>query len=441
MDSERRFPDDAVPAQTPLQSRLLSLAAHGLRVRLGLRGLGRRALGIVLLLVTVFLWTISNFLSSLIFSDQTYDKPFFLVYINTAVFAVSLVPRFIRYMSRGGVHGLRCDVRQLWCDWRQGTLGGATSSNRTCHRMDEHDTESAEALLVHGNGLLGPPASDEAAVAGEQNEDKLSFGETAKLSLEFCMLWSLANYFASACLEYTSVASVTILTSTSSVSTLVFCAILGVEPFSMRRLVGVVASLAGIVLVSTVDLTGNSDDQRGTFPEKTTLQVALGDAMALFSALIYGLYVTVMKLRVGNEDSVDMQLFFGLVGFFNLVLLWPLFFILDWTGIETVSTLSHWTREWEEVASSVSSFVSDYAWAYSMLLTTPLVVTVGLSLTIPLSLVGEMIQYNQYSSFVYWVGAAIVLVSFVFVSNESHEKKHHESSGILDTTERQRLQS
>jgi len=54
-----------------------------------------------------------------------------------------------------------------------------------------------------------------------------------------------------------------------------------------------------------------------------------------------------------------------------------------------------------------------------MLLTTPLVVTVGISLTIPLSLIGEMIQYAQFSSWVYWVGAGIVFVSFVFVNHES----------------------
>lgn len=56
-----------------------------------------------------------------------------------------------------------------------------------------------------------------------------------------------------------------------------------------------------------------------------------------------------------------------------------------------------------------------------MLLTTPLVVTVGLSLTIPLSLIGEMVQYNKYSSFVYWIGAAVVLSSFVFINKESPE--------------------
>lgn len=61
------------------------------------------------------------------------------------------------------------------------------------------------------------------------------------------------------------------------------------------------------------------------------------------------------------------------------------------------------------------------SWAYAMLLTSPLVVTVGLSLTIPLSLIGEMIQYSQYSSWIYWVGAAIVLVSFLFINHESAE--------------------
>jgi solute carrier family 35 protein F5 len=55
-------------------------------------------------------------------------------------------------------------------------------------------------------------------------------------------------------------------------------------------------------------------------------------------------------------------------------------------------------------------------------MTTPLVVTVGLSLTIPLSLIGEILQYQQYSSFTYWVGAVVVFVSFIVVSRESHDE-------------------
>lgn len=79
--------------------------------------------------------------------------------------------------------------------------------------------------------------------------------------------------------------------------------------------------------------------------------------------------------------------------------------------------------------NSLASFVSDIAWAFAMLLTTPLVVTVGLSLTIPLSLIGEMIQYGQYSSFMYWIGAVVVFMSFVFINNESMENGDKEESG------------
>lgn len=56
-----------------------------------------------------------------------------------------------------------------------------------------------------------------------------------------------------------------------------------------------------------------------------------------------------------------------------------------------------------------------------MLLTSPLVVTVGLSLTIPLSLIGQMIEYSQTSSVSYFIGACIVLLSFVFVNHESNQ--------------------
>ena len=229
---------------------------------------------------------------------------------------------FLRYLMHHGVSGLRRDLVQMWNEHK-----GHTPIAKD--EPTEEDIFAGERLLVDDEAAAEP-----LRVA---STEKLSFRETAVLSLEFCMLWFVANYFASACLEYTSVASVTILTSTSSVWTLIFCALFRVEAFSLRKLIGVLASLAGVVLISTVDLSGESDENRGSFPHKTTAQIAIGDSMAFISAVVYGMYVTVMKRRVGDEEKVNMQLFFGLVGVFNLVLLWPLFFILHWTNIEPVS--------------------------------------------------------------------------------------------------------
>ena len=59
-----------------------------------------------------------------------------------------------------------------------------------------------------------------------------------------------------------------------------------------------------------------------------------------------------------------------------------------------------------------------------MVLTSPLVVTVGLSLTIPLSLVGELVVQGRSESVVYWIGAIIVVCSFVFVDREEVKEGH-----------------
>ncbi|KAK1754769.1 hypothetical protein QBC47DRAFT_225792 [Echria macrotheca] len=412
-----------------------------LRQRLGLLGVARRTLGILLLLFTVLMWTLSNFLASYIFSDNSYSKPFFLVYVNTSVFAVSLIPMVIRYAMQNGISSLRTRAVELWREQRHG-MAVLKSQDEEAHGLrDDDDEEETGALLVDDEGSLAamdlaPPPRKTAAANGGDNDEKLSFGETAWLSLEFCMLWFVANYFASACLEYTSVGSATILTSTSGIWTLITCALWKVEVFTLRKLVGVVASLAGVILISSVDLTGMSGGDQGSFPHKTTGEIAIGDAMAFFSSIIYGIYVTVMKRRVGNEDRVDMPLFFGLVGLLNVALLWPGFFILHWTGIETFElppTGKIWTIV---VVNSIASFLSDMSWAYAMLLTTPLVVTVGISLTIPLSLIGEMIQYSQYSSWVYWVGAGIVLMSFVFINHESHEEGEADDKEGVDVSGR-----
>lgn len=257
------------------------------------------------------------------FSDNSYDKPFLVVYVNSSIFAFSLLGMTFRYIVKNGVAHFKAEAGQVYHEFRTGT-------KRVPLEVQDRDTRAGERLLSDDEG------SFDVVDTTDPVEEKLSFLETARLSLEFSMLWFLANYTASACLEYTSVASVTILTSTSSVWTLIFCSLMRIEPFSWRKLVGVLASLTGVILISTVDLSGSSDENRGSFPHKTLGEIAIGDSMAFVSAVIYGLYVTVMKRKVGNEDKVNMPLFFGLVGTFILTLLWPLFFVLHFTGIEPV---------------------------------------------------------------------------------------------------------
>jgi solute carrier family 35 protein F5 len=116
--------------------------------------------------------------------------------------------------------------------------------------------------------------------------------------------------------------------------TLIFATFVGVERFTFKKLFGVLASFAGIILTSSVDISGSNDANRGTFPHKSSTQIAVGDVLALISAVIYGVYATTMKKKIGDESKVNMPLFFGFVGLFGMIVLLPGFPLLHYTGVE-----------------------------------------------------------------------------------------------------------
>ena len=298
-----------------------------------------------------------------------------------------------------------------------------SSSSSISPKSRERGDEAAQVLLgddlVHSQELSRSMMSEE--------EESMTILETAKLALEFCFLWFGANYFAAGCLEYTTVASSTILASTSSIWTLLLGSILRVERFTMRKFIGVCASLLGVALISSIDVSGQSDENRGNFPHKTPRELAIGDVMAFVSAVLYGFYTVFMKKRIGNESRANMPLFFGLVGLCNIVLLWPVFIVLHVSRIETFEMPPTSKILTIVLVNSASSMISDFCWAYAMLLTSPLIVTVGLSLTIPCSLVGQMLLDAQYASALYWVGAGIMILSFLFIN---HEDRKDEEEGL-----------
>jgi solute carrier family 35 protein F5 len=354
----------------------------------------RHTLGIILLLITVLLWTTSSFLASTIFADNTFSKPFFVTYINSSFFAIPLIPILLKRYREDPteIDGLIRQIR-AWFS--------------TYEPLPEEE-QLREVLSKDDD--LGP----------------LTLAETARLSAEFSLLWFSANYFAVACLEYTTVGSATILTSTSSVWTLLAGTLVGVERFSLKKLLGVTASLVGVVLISTIDLS--SDEDRGSFPFKTPKEIAIGDTLAFISAVIYGIYAVFLKSKIGNELRIDMRIFFGFVGVLNILTTWPFFILLSLLNIESFA-LPPTSRVLIIVLfNSASSLVSDFCWAYAMLLTSPLIVTVGLSLTIPLSLVVQIVLQGSYAGWAYWVGALIVVTSFAFIN---HEGKVEEETEVL----------
>lgn len=273
------------------------------------------------------------------FADNTYSKPYFVTYVNSSFFCIPLIPIALHAFYRNP-----SELRKL-----KSLLPERITGYSKVHTAEVHEEEESISKpwpderhgLLHADGSSSPTNFHDDPMGSSQvfslpsgDSEKLGLAETAKLSVEFSFLWFAANYFVSACLEYTTVSSATILTSTSSIWTLLIGTLWGVEHFTIKKFLGVLVSVAGIVLISTVDMSGETDKNRGSFPHKTMEEIAIGDAMAFISAVLYGLYAVVMKKRIGDESRVNMPVFFGLVGLFNVLFMWPGFFILHLTGIE-----------------------------------------------------------------------------------------------------------
>lgn len=366
----------------------------------------RWTLGLLMLGLVIILWVLSSFLINLIFEDDSYRKPFFITYINTATFIFYLFPTakavVVNYKDTG-----RANVHRELIMEEEGT---GSDSNRSVD-------------------MTSPLLTNLEAGTHANQKKRLTLYETIKLSAEFCILWFTANLVTNASLAFTSVASQTILSTTSSFFTLFIGAICHVESLSKSKVLGSFISFVGIIMVTKsdshqryqrhiADVSGDDND---------AVRVLIGNLLALAGAVLYGVYSTLLKREVGDETRVNMKIFFGFVGLFNLLFLWPSLIVLDFFGWEPFSLPKDPKVVVIIFVNCLITFVSDFCWAKAMLLTSPLTLTVGLSITIPLAMFGDVIFKHKTMSALYLFGATLILGSF-FIINKSSEEEHFENS-------------
>lgn len=366
----------------------------------------RWTLGLLMLGLVIILWVLSSFLINLIFEDDSYRKPFFITYINTAAFIFYLFPTakavVVNYKDTG-----RANVHRELIMEEEGT---GSDSNRSVD-------------------MTSPLLTNLEAGTHANQKKRLTLYETIKLSAEFCILWFTANLVTNASLAFTSVASQTILSTTSSFFTLFIGAICHVESLSKSKVLGSFISFVGIIMVTKsdshqryqrhiADVSGDDND---------AVRVLIGNLLALAGAVLYGVYSTLLKREVGDETRVNMKIFFGFVGLFNLLFLWPSLIVLDFFGWEPFSLPKDPKVVVIIFVNCLITFVSDFCWAKAMLLTSPLTLTVGLSITIPLAMFGDVIFKHKTMSALYLFGATLILGSF-FIINKSSEEEHFENS-------------
>lgn len=225
-----------------------------------------------------------------------------------------------------------------------------------------------------------------------------------KIGAFFFILYFAANYTMNLAFGMTSVGSASILASTSGLFTLIFGFLLKQEKVTTLKVFAILVSVGGAAIISNEEFS--SKDNK-----------AAGNICALVSALLYGVYSVSLKKVSVDESRLNAPLLFGIIGFFSSVALWPIFLIFHYTKFETFSWPNGEILGFLLLNIFFGSFLANFLWIVAMSYSTPLVVALGLSMNIPLTLAGEIvIQHNStIPSYKIW-SALCVVIGFLIVN-------------------------
>lgn len=128
----------------------------------------------------------------------------------------------------------------------------------------------------------------------------------------------------------------TILSSVSSLFTFLVSLAFLDEKFTFLKLISVLLCMGGTIIVSLGDSTSEGNE--------ISSKPLLGDILALVSAGLYSVYITLIRKKIPDEDKgegqASMAQFLGFVGLFNLLIFLPVALILNFTKLEPFHKLS-----------------------------------------------------------------------------------------------------
>lgn len=395
----------------------------------------RHIVGIILLLLVAIIWVASSELTKYIFQAEKYPKPFFSTYLKNSMFMLYLFGFLLFKQWRDKCKKPRYELTSnSGSSDEEQTLSEPIYVPLKFERSSSNDSNidyspPANPRRVRFNRLsevrcLSESVADDASLARLsyaayqqaqatrlRNSNSLPAKQVAKIACLFSIIYFLAQLSYQEALDKTGAAGiVNVLSSTSSVFTLILAAIFPSntnDKFTLSKLVCVLFGIGGVTLVCFSELNFGKG-------------VPMDILWSLFSALMYAIYLVLLKRRVDHEDKLNVPMFFGFVGLFICLLLWPGYFILDATELESFRWPDKTLWLYLIINGLIGTVLSDLFWLWGCFLTSSLVGTFSLSLTVPLTMLADIIVKSAKYKWPFYVGTIPIIFSFFAITFLSH---------------------
>ncbi|XP_040568259.1 solute carrier family 35 member F5 [Lepeophtheirus salmonis] len=409
--------------------------------------------GLFILLAVDIIWVASSELTKYIFKNEHFDKPFFSTYIKMSMLMLYL-PGFCLYspwrfqcenITRNRTHrrynlvgGSEEEINPSDAEFAEEEDDENSLSHPVFlpvnHSTDDSEPETATtmskkksvrfsrvaeirqmsgAYALHANiARLSYQASLRAQAALRRAASRLTLKEVAGLALTFTIPFFLGNFCYQMALKNTEAGIVNVLSSSSSFFTLllgsVFPSNIESDRFTISKFFAVCFSIAGVVLVSFSDL------------QQELTVVPYGALWALAGSVCYSCYIVFLRRKVDHEDKLDAPMFFGFVGVFVFIFMWPFFFVLHFSGEEEFVWPS--VKQWTFLAINgiIGTVISELLWLWGCFLTSSLVATIALGLNIPFSMFADILVKKVKYGPVFYIGSLPMFLSFFLVTILTH---------------------
>lgn len=291
-------------------------------------------------------------------------------------------------------------------------------------KYDYLSSPELSTLLSNSDLLVDYKSLDELV-----NEDQLSGipiemtkKEITVLSLQIAIIYYLYNAFVMVCLQFTSASNQAILGTTTSSFTLIIGTFLKIDYFTFKKGLCIIFSTIGILLINFSESIEKDDTESPIFKPKNPI---LGNTLAICGALMYALYLIMMKLKYSiAKKTTNKRRLFGFVGLFTFLIGIPILFLIDYFEVEKFE-LPPPNKQIVIliIINGLFSVISDYTAILAMLLTSPFFTSLAFTTSIPITIMCDYALSRLYgttsspgSPLVYFLGVISVLISLILIN-------------------------